>query len=81
MISSSKQNYSEDTRCNQQFDEWTDRDGFGCDFYLDENWCSEGTYGSNWGNRGFFLDYMKTGLNEKNRLTASNCPQCGCRGN
>ena len=33
MISSSEQNDSEDTRCNQQFERWTDRDGFGCDFY------------------------------------------------
>ena len=33
MILSCEQNDSEDKRCNQQFEEWTDRDGFGCDFY------------------------------------------------
>ena len=68
-------NYSEDKKCNPHFQKWTDRDGFGCDFYSDENWCSKGTYGSNWGKRGFFLDYVKNGW------TASNCPQCGCHGN
>ena len=44
-------------------------------FFSDNNWCFNGTYGSNWGNRGFFISYQRNGF------TALNCPQCGCQGN
>ena len=67
--------WTNDRTCNSNHHTWTDNRGFSCQHYLDEDWCtSEGKYGPNWTDRGFFLAYAK------DQFTGLNCVQCGCEG-
>ena len=65
--------WTDDRTCNSDFKTWMDNRGFNCQHYSDKDWCtSEGKYGQNWGDQGFFQQYAKDGL------STLNCPQCGC---
>ena len=65
--------WTDDRTCDTNFKTWMDNRGFNCQHYSDEDWCtSEGQYGQNWKDQGFFPQYAKDGL------SALNCPQCGC---
>lgn len=56
--------------CNSQ---WKDKDGYGCEVYRKNKWCSaNGGYGVNWNSWKFHSFKGKTALV---------CPQCGCTRN
>ena len=65
--------YKTIANCKSDF---VDSEGFNCNSYLAEEWCSpNGGYGKNWNNNwGTISDW---GIDEYDAL---DCPECGCGG-